>query len=165
MITCKYCGQELIFLGQNEENYFHCDFCDLVFNLEETSVDRKRNISVPKFIDDVDYYLPVSILLKKDTITLFHTLKALRSFWFDIKSLLEKAKIHYSNNELPSLKDEAHYKLKQNYIELTKRKFVIENILLERIGFLPDKITDEFLNSIYTLGEEASSRPMYVYIK
>lgn len=166
MITCKYCGQELIFLGQrDDDHFFHCDFCDLVFPLIETSVNRKRKMSVPEYIDDSNFYAPVKVLLEKDTITLLHILKELRSFWFQIKTVLEKTKNLYSDNELPNLDTENHYEVKKSYIDLTKRKFIIENILLERIGFLPEKITEEFLNSICHLGEEASSKPMYVYIK
>lgn len=172
MITCKYCGTELKFIGEKEnERYFECDFCEQHFTLDETSSDRKRKMSVPQYID-ADINLPISEFFKRDTITLFFSLKETRKYWYSVKNLLENLKVHYKDGEIPQAPEDENEKfkkelnaLKNEYTRLTKQKFVIENILLERAGFIPEKITDDFLNTICDSGEVASSKPMYIYIK
>lgn len=173
MVTCKYCGQELQFLGaRDNETYFNCTFCDLVFPLSETSVDRKRKKSVPEYLESHSIYQSTSQFLERDTITLYHVLQEIRAFWYSNKKLLENLKVQYSENALPNPAssddediDDLRKQLKHEFIILTKKKFVVENIILERTGFLPDKITDDFLGSIIDQGREASKKPMYVYIK
>ncbi|CAI6330882.1 hypothetical protein [Bacillus subtilis] len=169
MKTCKYCGQELRFIGEYEETlYFDCSFCEIIFPLSETSFDRRRKMSVPEFYDE-SYYVPTKELLKRDTISLYHVLKDVRKAWYDVKKALENLKVYEqqeSSLKKPSNNDNDLTKnLKQEFIDLSKRKFSIENIILERTGFLPDKITEEFLADIVDKGKKASKKPMFVYIK
>lgn len=168
MITCKYCGQELRFVGEkNNEHYFNCSFCEIIFPLSETSVDRKRKMSVPEYYDE-SFYVPTKKLLERDTISLYHLLKDIRATWYSIKSLLEKLKAMDSENSLPKpseVDDDTVKNLKREFIDLSKRKFAIENIILERTGYLPPKITEDFLSQIVEQGREASNKPMFVYIK
>ncbi len=168
MITCKYCGQELRFVGEKDnEHYFNCSFCEIIFPLSETSVDRKRKMSVPEYYDE-SFYVPTKKLLERDTISLYHLLKDVRATWYSIKSLLEKLKAMDSENSLPKpseVDDDTVKNLKREFIDLSKRKFAIENIILERTGYLPAKITEDFLSQIVEQGREASNKPMFVYIK
>ncbi|MEK6190618.1 MAG: hypothetical protein N2A99_06480 [Carnobacterium alterfunditum] len=173
METCKYCGQQLEFVGEKEgELYFSCSFCDnMIFTLAETSSGRKRKMSVPKYINTVSMYASTPELLECNTITLYYTLKDIRAFWYHVKTLLEKAKVSIptgqlpqANNEISDLNDVAN-ELKKEYMIITKKKFVIENIILERTGFLPEKLTEDFLTEIYEQGKKESEKPMYVYIK
>lgn len=172
MITCKYCGQQLQFIGERvEEFYFDCTFCEMTFTLYETSAERKRKMSVPEYINIISTYATTKDFLACDTITLYYTLKDVRGFWYHLKSLLENSKIHITENQIPQSNDsdmemdEVIRELKKEYMIITKKKFVIENIILERTGFLQNKITEDFLNDIYEQGKEASQKPMYVYIK
>lgn len=172
MVTCKFCGQELKFLGEKEnEHYFECTFCVMTFLLSETSSNRKRICSVPEYINTLSFYSTTQEFLECDTINLYHTLKEIRAFWFSLKSLLEGAKVNLREGQLPDIHDKKSQldqqlkELIKEYIIITKKKFVIENILLERTGFLPEKLTEEFLNGIYTAGKIASDKPMYAYIK
>lgn len=169
MISCRYCGTELQFVGEMEkEFFFNCTHCVIVFPLAATSVDRKRKMSVPEYLVDIDIYQSTKQLLERDTYTLYHILKATRSFWFDIKKLLESMKVYYKENEVPQAEvgvEDDLKSMKEEFKLLTKQKFVVENILLERTGFFPEKITQEFLNTIDSQGLAASSKPMYIYIK
>lgn len=167
MQTCKYCGTELEFLGRYEfQNQFHCDFCDLVFAEADTCCDRKRKKYKPIAIDSF-ITLTVQQMLVTDTITLFHSLKETRSYWFQIKSVLEglskKEKEGLFKNDpeaAATLKD-----LKNEFMQTTKQKFALENIILERTGFIPQKITEEFLINITIEGQDFDEKPMYIYIK
>ncbi|QII26930.1 hypothetical protein G3M81_22840 [Bacillus paralicheniformis] len=170
MITCKYCGQELKFVGEYEDlPYFNCSFCEIIFSLDETGVDRKRKMSVPNYYDD-SYYVPTRELLKRDTISLYHVLKDVRKAWYDVKTALENLKVYQKEQEssLPKPQESDNdliKNLKREFIDLSKRRFSIENIILERTGYLPEKITEEFLNEIVEKGRKASNQPMFVYIK
>lgn len=161
--TCKYCGGNLSFVGFYKGlNYFSCSFCDLVFDENEVCEKRKRKEVVPKKYE-LNYFKPTKELLTYNTIELFHMLKECRSDWYRIFTLLKSILNNEPDNveEIPN-----EYKdLYDQYIELTKKKFVIENIILEKAGFLPDKITDGFLRQIVEWGEKATGKNMYIYIK
>lgn len=172
MVTCKFCGQELQFIGENHgEHHFNCTFCDMTFLLEETSAGRKRKMSVPESIETLNFYSSTKEFLECDTINLYYTLKDIREFWYHLKSLLETAKVKLKDGELvqnantDSGMDEVVKELMKEYTVITKKKFVVENILLDRTGFLPEKLTEDFLSEIYEAGQMASKKAMYVYIK
>lgn len=172
MITCKYCGQELKFIGEVEqEHYFDCSFCEMTFPLSETSAGRKRKMSVPEYIDTLSHYATTEEILECNTITLYYTLKDIRAFWYYLKTMLEKSKVVLADNQLPKANegeagmDQVIQDLLKEFRTISKKKFVIENVILERTGFLPEKITEEFLSDIYDQGKTASQKPMYVYIK
>ncbi|MFS0783340.1 hypothetical protein [Bacillus sp. 1P06AnD] len=168
MVTCKYCGEQLFFIGEDENIvHFSCSFCDLVFALDDTSVDRKRKMSVPESYD-ASYNQSTKELLKRDTISLYHVLKDLRADWYKMKEILRNLKLITENDSVPQLNKEDEQtvrELKTEFIKLTKKKFSIENIIIERTGYIVEKITDKFLSEIVQLGKYASSKPMYIYIK
>ncbi|MCM3227539.1 hypothetical protein [Terribacillus saccharophilus] len=162
MITCKYCGERLNFIGEDEDViYFDCSFCELIFPLEDTCCDRKRKNSVPEHYES-DYYVSIPELKNRNTISLFYMLRDLRSHWYSAKTLYDKLKKHAAETKLTDSEKEIAAKYKQEYTDLTKRKFIIENILLEKTGFLPDKLTDEFLSTIIEDGEAASNKKMLI---
>lgn len=161
MRTCKYCGTELIFQGElNNEKYFNCSFCEMDFVEADTSMDRKRKEFVPEYIDILKAHTTKE-LLQVDTITLFHMLREANKFWYHIKSTLEKmSKVELNEESKATLAE-----IREEYNNITKRKFVLENIILERTGFLPKKINEEFLGSLVALGEIYNNKPMYIYLK
>lgn len=166
MITCKYCGSELNFIGEYKDKiYFGCDYCDLTFEKEETCNNRQRKQAVPNYYLQ-GYYKSTKELLKYNTINLFHLLRDCRKDWYDVFSLLKKV-INIKENEVPDQKniDNAFLPLYNEYVTLTKQKFIIENILLEKAGFIPEKITEKFLSEIIEQGRVASKKSMYIYIK
>lgn len=165
METCKYCGGTLSFVGFHDGlNYFSCSFCDLIFDENDVSKNRMRKRSVP---ESYEYYYnkKTKELLKCNTIELFHMLKDCRKDWYSMFSLLKNTlnedPAFVQKNEIPEdFKD-----IYREFIYLSKQKFVIENIILEKAGFLPDKITDKFLNQLVEWGNNSSSKPMYIYIQ
>lgn len=161
MRTCKYCGTELIFEGEFKEvKYFSCTFCEMDFTEEETSFDRKRKQFVPEYVDP-SAVLTTKQMLKTDTITLFYSLRETNKMWFHYKSTLER----YNKIELDEETKKMLHPIKDEYYKVTKQKFALENIILERTGFLPKKITEEFLNGLCSMGEVYNDKRMYIYIK
>ena len=168
MKTCKYCGSQLSFMGETDgELYFDCAFCDILFPLNEICTNRNRKMSVPTYYDD-DYMVSTEELLKRDTIGLYHVLQNVRADWYNSKSSLsilkkqkneaniEKEKV----NTIQNLYDQMY----SDYKVLTKKKFVIENIICERTGYLVEKVTDDFLKEIIFLGKKQSSKKMRIYV-
>lgn len=162
MITCKYCGQKLKKLDDRKNvQFFHCSFCEMDFPVEDTCIDRKRKASELQCHEFTDIYLSTADFLERDTYTLYHALKDIRRFWYDIKTLLENIK-----SSLISQDDKVIFnEVKSEFIVLTKKRFVVESILFERTGFIPDKITEEFLNTLYQQAENSNKKSMFIYIK
>lgn len=167
MKTCKYCGSTLSYTGNHDfTNYFSCEYCDMVFPEYDTCENRKRKMSVPDSYEEYGYYSSTKELLKKNTIELFHILKKCRADWYDLYNLLKNL-MDLKEGEIPNKNEveQAYRPLYNEYVDLTKKKFIIENIILEKAGFLPDKITEEFLNGLVEQGRKASNKPMYIYVK
>lgn len=162
MNTCKYCGTEL----KEKDSLYHCSYCDLSFEIQETCLDRKRMKPIPELYD-FNYYKSTKDLLEENTVVLFHMLSECRKDWYTNFSLLSQLK----NAEPSEDKEEEEsnkilYKqLYNEYIQLTKQKFIIENILLEKAGYVPEKITKEFLGSLVEQSKAFAEKPMYIYIK
>ncbi|MED5094543.1 hypothetical protein [Bacillus safensis] len=163
MITCKYCGQALDFIGEFEaETYFNCSFCKIVFPFSETSVDRKRKNSVPSFYEN-NYYVPTKELLKRNTISLYYVLKDIRSAWYQLRISLDNLKKALKETDKETDKksiEELMNELNDEFIDLSKRRCSVENIILERTGFFPEKITEQFLCELIEQGIKASQKPM-----
>lgn len=166
METCKYCGSNLEYIGElDSTHHFFCDYCDLSFEESDTCKNRLRKQSVPDHYD-INFYKSTKELLNCNTVELFHLLRDCRQEWYSIFNLLSRmTNMNEHELELNPNIDEAFKPLYSEYVDLTKQKFIIENILLEKAGFLPDKLTDEFLSNLINQGKEASSKPMYIYIK
>lgn len=121
MITCKYCGTEL-------SEGLHCSFCEITFAPEEVSIDGQRvsaMIEVIPFEKEELLAATTEILLRSKTLELYYYLKLARKF----------------KNEAFKIKDEASVRF---YL---KKSMVIENILREREGDFPARLTDKYLKT------------------
>lgn len=121
MITCKYCGTEL-------SEGLNCSFCDITFSPEEVSTDGLRVSAMPEEIPFEKKQLidaTTKILLKAKTIELYYYLKLARKY----------------KNESFKARDEANVRF---YL---KKALVIENILIEREGDFPSRLTDKYLKN------------------
>lgn len=166
MKTCKYCGSFLYFIGEFENTiHFHCNYCDLTFNIEETCENKKRKNLVPEDYE-INFYKTTKELLQLNTIKLFYLLKVCRASWYET---LQRINFLTQEESLNSLtKEDIEQLIKPYYIEyekITKQKFIIENILCEKAGFVPEKITDDFLSSIVEEGKKTVLKPMNIYVK
>jgi hypothetical protein len=166
LITCKYCGTELKALSKSDPNTrYHCNYCDLSFEKTDTCKDRERINPIPE-VYDMNFYRTTQELLNENTVILFHTLAECRKSWYNNFTLLQQLKsLEPSDVEDYESLSKQIKSLYNEYIKLTKQKFIIENILLEKAGFVPDKLTEEFLSNLLIQSKEISEKPMYIYIK
>lgn len=161
MRTCKYCASPLKFIGEKDKQYFYCSHCELPFEVSDTCMNQKRLSPIPEVIDDMAYLSKsTKELLKEKTITLFYYLKACRSDWYHLKETLDRIYDIRNKEDVSDL----YKSLYEEYDKLTKKRFVLENILLERNGYVPKKLTNDFLDQLISDGSFFGQKSMYIYI-
>jgi hypothetical protein len=162
MRTCKYCGSSLNYVGEHKDKiYFACDYCELTFDYENTSRNRLRVNRLPESIET--HRRTTKDLLTCNAVELFHLLKEYRSKWWEIKEMVKSVRNLFDSEK--QAKASADYcDLYKQYIDLTKYKFTLENIIIEKTGFLPEKITDEFLGELVSMSKETTKSKMNIFI-
>ena len=141
IITCPYCGSKLI---QQVEQYY-CDFCVMELSPDQVQLNHER-ISVRVRDYALDVYLDKTTpeLMRYSTFELLNLLKYARSERANIYKLMDtfyKARIELKNN---NYKEEEDYSRKE-YEKITRKMFVVENLLRQRLGYVPHKITNDYL--------------------
>ena len=144
--TCTFCGalirdekSGILQVSQNEERY---EF---------------KKMQQHIFLEHIDQ--PVNDLKQYHTFDLYLLLKEVRevrSQTFTVLRILNKA-----------LDDDAQFKdtadeVGNDYEYYTRKAWVIENILLERQGFFPEKITDRVLQYMWEQIEKSKKKPMRI---
>lgn len=163
MRSCKYCGTYLDYIGEHKDNvYFSCDFCDMTFSLEQTAKDRERKSHIPESYET--YRRTTKELLKCNTIELFHLLKDYREKWYNHLEMVKRIKSIYKENGVDVQGDETYLELYKEFEDLTKYKFTIENVLIEKAGYLPEKLTNDFLCELIERAEQTTKNKMNVFI-
>lgn len=163
MDTCKYCGTEVSYIGEKDHiALFHCGFCKMTFDEPNISQNRLRLNQTPEY-ERADYYLSTEDCLKCTTIELLFMLRECRKDWYQSKVTLENlANAEDIEEEIIEKTVKDYYPL---YEELTKRKFVLENIIYERTGFIPTKLTNDFIQELLVQSDESAKIPMNVFYK
>lgn len=124
MNTCGFCGTEL--------NNSYCSFCNMQLKNKNITkngerIQHNKNITFNK--DDV--FLPTVKLMKLETLTLLHLLKEARKI----------------RSNIFNIKLEAEQKTYNEYETATRRVWVIENIIKNRLGYYPKRLTHDFLEA------------------
>jgi hypothetical protein len=74
-----------------------------------------------------------------------------------MRIMIHKAKVQ---NENLSSREEMESVSYQEYENATRKVWVIENIIKDRIGYFPKKVTEEFLSIFLKRIEESEIKPM-----
>lgn len=138
MKTCAYCGSELA------SNY--CSYCEM--NLKPDDIlenGQRKTHTLSHEPAPADIYKSTPELLKSKTIELIFLLKYARKYRSDVYN--DRVNIHrvkqagQSNEQLEQFQQESYKK----YEKATRKVWVIENIIADRIGYIPQEINDRFL--------------------
>lgn len=140
--TCPYCGTEV---AEQQADYY-CSFCEMAipsasiqYNHERASIFNDFDLCEDEFMLDLYINKSTQELLQLSTYELLYVLRHLRAQ----RSEIYKSLHTFRNAEgIDEYTDEAG----RVYEESTKRMFVVENIVRERLGYVPARITDVFLN-------------------
>lgn len=140
--TCGYCGSGVGSPGTDNGQSF-CSFCEMFV---QPSVDGQRVQQYQKeeFIGYDQLRMNTPQLQQLNTKSLLEVLRFAREerrSYFGTMRTLKKA-----SSELPEFK--AGERMSSDEYEMITRKvFVVENILRDRMGYIPKKITDNLLIS------------------
>ncbi|PGZ17596.1 hypothetical protein COE43_12570 [Bacillus cereus] len=147
---CRYCGIEAKVTHAGVLKEANCNFCGGSLVDEDTGYPKLCTIKGDRFefhkikynvfIEHVEQ--PVTVLKTFHTFDLYLLLKEVRSMrsttYYGMRVLNNASEV---DNEFKDLAQEQG----KDYEYWTRRKFVIENILLERQGYFPERITDKVL--------------------
>lgn len=164
---CPYCGLEAKVNHAGVLDEANCNFCGGSLVDEDTGYPQLctikgerfefRKIKYNVFIEHVEQ--PVSVLKTYHTFDLYLLLKEVRSMRSD--SYYGLRLFNKASEVDDEYKDLAKNQGK-DYEYWTRRKFVIENILLERQGYFPEKITDKVLGVMLDQIKKSTKRKMTI---
>ena len=139
MKTCGYCGTNL------QEHY--CSFCELTLDEKHVLDAHKRvNHVIESTPDGAAIFLSTAELLTFETIELLFLLKYARSYRsevYHLRVISYKAEGNENDQALEKIQHQSY----EEYEKATRKVWIIENILKDRIGYYPVKVTDDFLQT------------------
>ncbi|CAI6330176.1 hypothetical protein [Bacillus subtilis] len=133
MKTCPYCGSPVA--KENEANYYECDFCMIKIKDAEEDGSRKT-VPFRETADEEDLYKTTPELMTFHTYELLCLLKLIRQKRSQKYNELYK-KAATGNTDSQESRDDYQF--------LTKKMNIVENLLLQRLGYIPDSLYDSFL--------------------
>ncbi|GED04213.1 hypothetical protein [Bacillus atrophaeus] len=137
MKTCPYCGSPVA--KENEANYYECDFCIIKIKDAEENGSRKT-VSFRETADEEDLFKTTPELMTFHTFELLCLLKLIRQKRSTkYNELYRKAKADEITGNTASEESRVDYQF------FTKKMNVVENLLLQRLGYIPDSLYDSFL--------------------
>lgn len=155
MQTCGYCGSAVEPVGKG----LYCLFCDMeVYRDEVQENGMRRPLRAEKVVFLSAAERPTQELMEKDSYYLTLLLKLVRN---ERKRTYNLLRVVNKGAELqPGKFKSGQNEGAKNYQYWTRKAWIIENILRDRAGYYPIKITDNMLNSIIEQMEESNQKPM-----
>ncbi|AUS14684.1 hypothetical protein NYE34_21235 [Bacillus sp. FSL R5-0418] len=156
MKTCAYCGSNL--------SSDYCSFCEMHLETDDILEDGQRKKHMLSYEPDpADIFKPTPELLKSKTIELIYLLKYARKYRSDIYNgrinlYRAKRQTGQSNEQLEQFQQETY----KEYEEATRKVWVIENLIADRIGYIPLEINDRFLSAYLNKIEKKQGKVMTI---
>ena len=158
VITCPYCGSEL---EQQAEKYY-CDFCVMIMGPNRVQRNHQRiSVRIRDFALDVYLDKTTPELMLYSTFELLSLLKYARTERTNIYQLMNtfyKARQQQNTDEY---KESEEYSGKE-YEKITRKMFVVENLLRQRLGYVPHRITDTYLARYLEDMKKDKFKPMII---
>ncbi|MFG6121155.1 hypothetical protein [Thalassobacillus sp. B23F22_16] len=157
MNTCGFCASDI--------NDKYCNFCQMELDDKHIMQDGKRLNQAKKFLgypDRTEVYKSTKELMKLETIHLLCLLREARSIRaevYKLRLLRHQAEEQQGmNNEIESLENYTY----DEYESATRKVWVIENIIKDRLGYFPQKVTNNFLNMYLERMEQSEKKKMFM---
>jgi len=150
MRSCAYCGTEL--------NTNYCSFCVMELTDRYILQDGKRlDNSIKNYPDQSGIFKNTPELLKLETIELLCLLRHARNYRSEVYKL--RILTHKAEDQGGDMKqiEATSY---GDYEDATRKVWVIENIIKERIGYYPQKVTENFLGMYLDRIEKSQNKKM-----
>lgn len=156
-MNCPYCSSEVVY-----DDGYYCSFCNVEFKKDELTFDGHRKVfhEQKQFMSSYDLDLSLKELKELHTVNLLELLFVARSERSNEYNLLRT--INKSLDQgLNQFKDAASEQGK-NYEYFTRKAWVIENLLIERMGWYPKRLTRNFLDDFKKKCSESMTKQMNI---
>lgn len=132
-MLCTYCKTE-------SKNNKICDFCKADLTIKRPKINQ---FLMPEVV--MDWSQPqLKTLHTYDLLLVLKHIRAERTNYYNIMQIIRKAPEEAKNDEY----EENNEYSQELYRELTARKNIIEQILIDRTGYYPKRIDDKLLNAL-----------------
>lgn len=141
MKTCPYCGSNIEKVNQQQ---YYCDFCSMTLAASIVKENRERldvRFRDMAFDSHIDKTTPE--LMVHSTFELLYLLKMIRKERNDMFHHMHV--FHRAGEEGNTEFEEVEKETGRNYMYYTKKAFVVENIIRTRLGYVPARITENYL--------------------
>jgi hypothetical protein len=158
MKTCAYCGSSIEIM---DRNYCYCSFCVMKLKYEDVQENGKRKNFLPDSqpsLSDLNKSTPE--LMELTTVELLCLLKFARKERTDIYK--RRYTFIRAMKEGAEEFSEAEQYTFSEYEKMTRKCFVLENIIRERIGYYPSKLTDSYIQNLAAKMEESLRKDMII---
>lgn len=156
MNTCPYCGSGVA----AEDGIYFCGFCQMKGFQPSEDGTRQSRYQLKPYISHDDLKKTTPELMTYHTVDLLKVLKMLREerrSYFHLVSVFKKAG-NETEEHRQSEKDTGN-----DYEEMTRKTWVVENILKDRIGYIPQRVTNQLLETVMQRSEqERNMKPMTI---
>ncbi|WP_226567764.1 hypothetical protein [Bacillus stratosphericus] len=139
--TCPFCGSELHDKKDGKEKYF-CDFCvmDITKNQAQTEGHRIEE-EHKEDVNLLDSRETTPVLMTYSTWSLILLLKEVRKR----RAILYKATLNAEKYSRGYRDKQKADDIASEFQDVTKRMYIIENILKKRLSYIPDNLRDSYL--------------------
>lgn len=157
MQTCAYCGSAVELVG----NGLYCAFCDMeVYQDDVQTNGRRRPVQAEETVLLSIAERSTQEIMKKDSYYLIVLLRLVRDERKRAYNLLRVVNKGAAVQPDTAALQAGQYEGAKNYKYWTRKAWIIENILRDRAGYYPAKITDGLLSGILEQVQQGNEKPM-----
>ncbi|AOZ94928.1 hypothetical protein [Paenibacillus crassostreae] len=156
MLTCPYCGSMIDISG----DMYYCLFCEIEVmkdRIQQDGARRQIHLEQRAYLEVVNQ--PTSELMKRDSYALVCLLRLVRQERTKVYHFLH---IFKKANEQQDDFIQAADETGRDYEYWTRKVWILENILRERIGYFPERITDAYLQEMARNIEKSNRKQMKI---
>lgn len=161
MKTCPYCGSNIERINQQ---HYYCDFCCMKLEAQIVKENRERlDVRFRDFAMDVHIDKTTPEIMAMSTFELLYLLKLIRKERNDMYHHLytfQRAS-DAGSNDFKEIEKESG----KDYMYYTKKAFVVENIIRSRLGYVPARITENYLAKYLENIKNDKKGPMIIRTK
>lgn len=177
MNTCPYCATEVqIMTGGPFQNHAECTFCKILlgpdseYGMYTKNGQRMPHVKQANLVTDEDLKLSLPEMKQKHTMDLLLILKLAReqrATVYNLMRVFNKASEQVGTNNPSEEQCEQNWESMANetgkeYEYWTRKCWMIENLLVERLGYFPEKVNEELYGKFVQHNKRSLSKRMKI---